>query len=93
VVAVDAESCTACGICFRVGCPAILKSEEIFPKNDKNKAIIDSLLCVGCEICLQVCPFHAIYRTKVGFVTDGPLPGDAVRTKQEKQKHRLAKWG
>jgi indolepyruvate ferredoxin oxidoreductase alpha subunit len=84
VVAVDAESCTACGVCFRVGCPAILKSEEIFPKNDKNKAIIDSLLCVGCEICLQVCPFHAIYRTKAGLVTDGPLPGDAVGTKQEK---------
>jgi len=75
VVAVDAEACTACGVCFRVGCPAILKSEEIFAKNGKHKALIDPLMCVGCDVCLQVCPFHAIYKTKVGDA------GDKVETK------------
>jgi indolepyruvate ferredoxin oxidoreductase alpha subunit len=68
VVNVDAEACTACGVCFRVGCPAILKSEETYPKNGKNKAVVDPLLCVGCDVCLQVCPFHAIYKARVGSV-------------------------
>ncbi|MFZ5915766.1 MAG: thiamine pyrophosphate-dependent enzyme [Chloroflexota bacterium] len=68
VVTVDAGACTACGVCFRVGCPAILKSEEIYPKNKKPKAVIDPLMCVGCDICLQVCPFHAIYKTRVAGV-------------------------
>ncbi|UCC65767.1 MAG: 4Fe-4S binding protein, partial [Anaerolineae bacterium] len=45
---------------------AVLKSAEVYAKNGKNKAIIDPLMCVGCDICLQVCPFHAIYKTRVG---------------------------
>jgi indolepyruvate ferredoxin oxidoreductase alpha subunit len=63
VVAVDAETCVACGACFRVGCPAILKTDEIYEKNDKPKATIDPLLCTGCTVCLQVCPVKAIYET------------------------------
>ncbi|HEC33928.1 MAG TPA: indolepyruvate ferredoxin oxidoreductase subunit alpha [Chloroflexi bacterium] len=62
-VAVDAETCTACGTCFRVGCPAILKSEIVDPKTEKPKATIDPLLCTGCTVCLQVCPAEAIYET------------------------------
>jgi len=63
VVAVDPDTCTACGTCFRVGCPAILKSDETHPKTGKHKAIIDPLLCTGCTVCLQVCPVKAIYQT------------------------------
>jgi indolepyruvate ferredoxin oxidoreductase alpha subunit len=63
VVAVDPGTCTACGTCFRVGCPAILKSDETHPKTGKPKATIDPLLCTGCTVCLQVCPVKAIYQT------------------------------
>jgi indolepyruvate ferredoxin oxidoreductase alpha subunit len=63
VVAVDAETCIACGSCFRVGCPAILKSDEIYETNQKHKSTIDPLLCTGCTVCLQVCPTQAIYQT------------------------------
>ncbi|MBN1954256.1 MAG: indolepyruvate ferredoxin oxidoreductase subunit alpha [Anaerolineae bacterium] len=63
VVEVDLETCTACGSCFRVGCPAILKSDETHPKSGRHKASIDPLLCTGCTVCLQVCPVDAIYQT------------------------------
>ena len=63
VVAADPEVCNGCGFCFRVGCPAILKSDEIDPKTKRPKAQIDPLLCTGCTVCLQVCPRKAIYQT------------------------------
>jgi indolepyruvate ferredoxin oxidoreductase alpha subunit len=63
VVAVDSAVCNGCGFCFRVGCPSILKSEELDEKRQRPKAEIDPLLCTGCTICLQVCPRGAIFET------------------------------
>ncbi len=60
VVEVDPDACNGCTLCFRVGCPAVLKSEERDVKTGRPKARIDALLCTGCEVCLQVCPRHAI---------------------------------
>jgi indolepyruvate ferredoxin oxidoreductase alpha subunit len=60
---VDPERCTACGVCFRLGCPAIARSDEVYEKNGKRKAMIDPVLCTGCDMCAQVCPFSAIYST------------------------------
>jgi len=57
---VDAEKCNGCTLCFRIGCPAILKSSEMDPKFNRPLAQIDPLLCTGCEICAQVCPRDAI---------------------------------
>jgi indolepyruvate ferredoxin oxidoreductase alpha subunit len=50
---VDEERCNGCGLCFRVGCPALVKRPD-------GKASIDPLLCTGCEICAQVCARKAI---------------------------------
>ncbi len=60
-VTVDNDVCNGCSLCFRVGCPAILKG-AIDTRTAKPKAVIDEVLCVGCDICLQVCPRHAIFR-------------------------------
>jgi indolepyruvate ferredoxin oxidoreductase alpha subunit len=60
---VDSERCTACNVCFRLGCPAIARSDEVYEKNGNRKAIIDPVLCTGCDMCAQVCPFSAIYTT------------------------------
>jgi indolepyruvate ferredoxin oxidoreductase alpha subunit len=54
------EDCNGCTVCFRIGCPAILKSEEMDQKYNRPLALIDPLLCTGCEICAQVCPRDAI---------------------------------
>ncbi|UCF97103.1 MAG: indolepyruvate ferredoxin oxidoreductase subunit alpha [Spirochaetaceae bacterium] len=57
---VDLEKCIACHMCFRVGCPAIGQSAEKYPKNNKFKSHIDPTLCIGCDVCRQVCPTGAI---------------------------------
>jgi indolepyruvate ferredoxin oxidoreductase alpha subunit len=58
------EVCVACGTCFLLGCPAIVRSEAR-GRADRPKARIDATLCVGCDHCRQVCPTGAI-------VTEGP---------------------
>jgi indolepyruvate ferredoxin oxidoreductase alpha subunit len=60
VLTVLTEPCTACGICFKVGCPAILKDEAHLFRGKRPKAMIDPLMCTDCDICRQVCPFDAI---------------------------------
>jgi indolepyruvate ferredoxin oxidoreductase alpha subunit len=51
--AVNAEACTACGACIKLGCPAISLADDA-------RAEIDTTLCVGCEQCVNVCRFDAI---------------------------------
>lgn len=51
--AVDTESCTKCGVCIRLGCPAISRGAD-------RRAVIDVSLCVGCAQCVQVCRYDAI---------------------------------
>ena len=50
---VDPNTCTGCGACVRIGCPAISKDGD-------GKATIDPALCNGCSQCEQYCMFHAI---------------------------------
>lgn len=54
---VDEDICTACGVCVKLGCPAIGRDEAA------GKAFIDVSVCVGCGQCVQVCRYDAIVRT------------------------------
>ena len=49
---VDADKCRSCKACMKIGCPAIAMKD--------GKAHIDATLCVGCDVCKQLCPFDAI---------------------------------
>ena len=63
---VDAAKCTACGACFRIGCPAIVRGEAKDPAGKRFKSRIDPQFCTGCNLCAQVCKFGAISPAKTG---------------------------
>ena len=51
--AVDAEKCKKCGMCMKIGCPAMTKNEDGTVK-------IDETMCNGCGLCKNYCKFGAI---------------------------------
>lgn len=51
---VDRDKCKKCKMCLNVGCPAIFFKD--------GKSYIEQSMCVGCEVCMQVCKFDAIGR-------------------------------
>lgn len=46
------ENCRQCGVCLKLGCPAIRKVNE--------SVVIDQGTCTGCGLCQNVCMFDAI---------------------------------
>jgi indolepyruvate ferredoxin oxidoreductase, alpha subunit len=51
-VCVVTDKCRRCGVCLRLGCPAIVKAEDGMR--------IDASLCTACGLCAGVCAFGAI---------------------------------
>ncbi len=49
---INKDKCTECGMCLKIGCPCISKTE--------GKAGIDKNMCVGCAYCQRICKFNAI---------------------------------
>jgi heterodisulfide reductase subunit A len=56
---IEARRCLECGPCTEC-----LKNEGLC---DADKAIVEEDLCVGCNICVEVCSFDAIKKDEMGI--------------------------
>jgi len=50
------DKCVGCKACMRSGCPSLVFDAE------NKKMHIDETTCVGCDVCLQICPYDAIVK-------------------------------
>lgn len=55
---IRADGCTACQSCMNLGCPALSWSDEMLDGHYKIK--IDESSCIGCTLCVQLCPSDCI---------------------------------
>lgn len=51
------EKCKKCGMCLKIGCPAITKQPDGTVK-------IDQTMCNGCGLCASYCKFDAINKVE-----------------------------
>lgn len=51
------EKCKKCGMCLKIGCPAITKQSDGTVK-------IDQTMCNGCGLCASYCKFDAINKVE-----------------------------
>lgn len=49
---INTETCKKCGLCLKIGCPAITKTADGMR--------IDPTMCNGCGLCQNYCKFNAI---------------------------------
>ncbi len=49
---INTDACKKCGLCLKIGCPAITKTAEGMR--------IDPTMCNGCGLCQNYCKFNAI---------------------------------
>ncbi len=50
---VNSENCKKCGMCLKIGCPAITKQAD-------GSILINKNMCNGCGLCKSYCKFNAI---------------------------------
>ena len=53
----DAEKCKKCGMCLKIGCPALTKTAD-------GKIKINATMCNGCGLCASYCKFNAINKVE-----------------------------
>ena len=53
----NTEKCKKCGMCLKIGCPAITKQSDGTVK-------IDETMCNGCGLCSNYCKFGAIEKVE-----------------------------
>ncbi len=57
------QGCTACQACMNLGCPSIVWGETMF--EGRHRVQIDTATCIGCSLCVQLCPTDCIQLVEV----------------------------
>ena len=52
------HDCIGCKLCIKCGCPAI--SMQVPTDSVRPKSYINTVQCMGCDVCAQICPKKAI---------------------------------
>lgn len=52
-IRVQEDKCKKCGMCLKIGCPALERDEE-------KRVSVNESMCVSCGLCKQVCKFSAL---------------------------------
>ncbi len=62
IAIVDRDYCKSdkCNFECNRFCPIVRAGKNIVVLDDQGKAVIDEIGCIGCGICAEKCPFHAI---------------------------------
>ncbi len=55
------QDCVACQACMNLGCPSLLWSDGMHENHHKVR--IEASTCMGCSLCMQVCPSDCIHPT------------------------------
>ena len=53
----DTAKCKKCGMCLKIGCPAITKQPD-------GSIMINETMCNGCGLCKSYCKFNAINKVE-----------------------------
>ncbi len=53
----NSDKCKKCGMCLKIGCPAITKQAD-------GTVRIDETMCNGCGLCMSYCKFGAIEKVE-----------------------------
>ena len=92
-VAVNPETCKACGLCVK-RCPmdALQLKYSAEAKNKFAKAVVvDVDLCIGCGVCVHKCPTDSIFLKQCDEIHDPPK--DARDYMQRYMADRMAAAG
>ncbi|MEM0481033.1 MAG: ribosome biogenesis/translation initiation ATPase RLI [Candidatus Aenigmatarchaeota archaeon] len=76
IAVVDRDLCKPdkCGLPCIAKCPINLAGQKcIILEKENKKIIIDEKLCIGCSICVKVCPFNAITIVNFPKPLDNPI--------------------